>query len=206
MGKEGRFWHSARMTSSRLPFHQLSKLSSSRPCFRSLCPSCRQPRPAGKWSVMHPDGSSRPSTARKVWAAVCRLPRATPRTDHQHRHHQPECGRQLANSLPGRQRQDDRHGEHPAHHGSLIPHHLPRCEWPNGGQLHTSKFARTGSRTQFRDASGRLTGSQATNASPSGSFTGTQRDASGRLTGGSTRSVKCQGIAVVPATPPGMKN
>jgi YD repeat-containing protein len=50
----------------------------------------------------------------------------------------------------------------------------------------------------FRDASGRLTGSQTTSGSPSGSFTGTQRDASGRLTGSSSGYGKCQGVTRVP--------
>ena len=73
------------------------------------------------------------------------------------------------------------------------------------GSASTSKFAGTRNRTQYRDASGRLTGSQTTNASSSGSFTGTQRDASGRLTGGSSGNGKCQGTAVVPTPPPGVK-
>jgi YD repeat-containing protein len=56
------------------------------------------------------------------------------------------------------------------------------------GSADTRTCSGSATNTQYRDASGRLTGSQTTNTSPSGSFTGTQRDAAGRLTGGSTGS------------------
>ncbi len=75
----------------------------------------------------------------------------------------------------------------------------------SAGSADTRTGNGSGTSTQYRDASGRLTGSQITKASPSGLFTGTQRDASGRLTGGSTGSGKCQGTAVVPAPPQGVK-
>jgi hypothetical protein len=57
----------------------------------------------------------------------------------------------------------------------------------------------SGSRTQFRDASGRLTGTESSHGN--GSMTSTRRDASGRYTGNSTGSGKCQGAVRVPSPP-----
>jgi YD repeat-containing protein len=73
------------------------------------------------------------------------------------------------------------------------------------GSADTSKVAGSGSRTQHRDTSGRLTGTQTTNGSPSGIFTGTQRDASGRLTGSVSVSGKCQDITRIPVPPMNVK-
>jgi len=62
----------------------------------------------------------------------------------------------------------------------------------------------SGSRTDFRDASGRSAGSQTTNGS-SGSVTDTSRDASGRVTGSSTGSGKCPSVVRVPVPPADVK-
>lgn len=78
-----------------------------------------------------------------------------------------------------------------------------------GGRAEGSADNRTGSgsgsNTQYRDAAGRLIGSASSNTNSSGSFTGTQRDATGRLTGSSSGSGKCQGTAVTPVPPIGIR-
>jgi YD repeat-containing protein len=59
----------------------------------------------------------------------------------------------------------------------------------------------SGSRTQYRDASGRLTGTESTQRTST--MTTTRRDASGRLVSSSSGSGKCQSPVRVPTPPNG---
>ena len=73
------------------------------------------------------------------------------------------------------------------------------------GGTDTRTSTGTGDRSQYRDASGRITGTTTTGGNPAGTVTGIRRDASGRVTGTSSGSGKCHKPAPVPLPPSSVK-
>jgi hypothetical protein len=69
------------------------------------------------------------------------------------------------------------------------------------GSASTTHSPYSGSRTQFRDASGRSTGTQTSSGNCYGSTTTTHRDPSNRVTGTTSTPSICNGFPLVPVPP-----